>query len=140
MRVGNLKHRNATYDCRVSSASALLISFFIVFAIGSFNEILAAQTEAWKPSRPIRIILSGRGAYDLIARQLALRTSRLFGTKSDCTVGHRCSGLQRHGCAPGIQARRSYNKFTRCGHVRWIGNNQNAILLGCSEYTRDYGT
>src|SRR5688572_7387894 len=81
MRVGNLKHRNATYGCRVSSASALLISFFIVLAIGSFNEIPAAQTEAWKPSRPIRIILSGRGAYDLIARQLALVLPDYLGQK-----------------------------------------------------------
>ena len=125
MRVGNLKHPNATYDCRVSSASVLLIIFSIVFSTGSFNEILAAQTESWKPSKPMKIILSGRGAYDLIARQLARGASRLFGTKSHCPGRGRCSRIQRHGCAPWIKPGWSYNKSTRCGHVRWIGNNQN---------------
>ena len=81
MGVSNFKNRSAGYGQRLGSDFALLISFFIVFAAGNFNVILAAQTEAWKPSRPIRIILSGRGAYDLIARQLSLGLPDYLGQK-----------------------------------------------------------
>ena len=58
----------------------LLILFF-VFATGGFNQGLAAQSESWKPSRPMKIILSGRGAYDLIARQLAQVLPDYLGQK-----------------------------------------------------------
>ena len=79
MRITNLKQRKAGSGRRI--VSAFLISLLIVFAAGTFNEILPAQTETWKPSRPIRIILSGRGAYDLIARQLALVLPDYLGQK-----------------------------------------------------------
>jgi tripartite-type tricarboxylate transporter receptor subunit TctC len=59
---------NKGYIYRVGTI--ILLTLFIVSSTGSFNESLAAQSESWKPSGPMKIILSGRGAYDLIARQL----------------------------------------------------------------------
>jgi len=58
-------------SCVYRMGRLFLFIFFIFFSTGVLREGLAAQSEPWKPSRPMKIILSGRGAYDLIARQLA---------------------------------------------------------------------
>jgi tripartite-type tricarboxylate transporter receptor subunit TctC len=58
----------------------VLTLLLIIFTTATFNEGLAAQ-ESWKPSGPMKIILSGRGAYDLIARQLARVLPDYLGQK-----------------------------------------------------------
>ena len=102
MRVSDLTHRNASFLYRFGSA--FLISCFIVFTTGSLNEVLAAQTEAWKPSKPMRIILSGRGAYDLIARQLARVLPDYLGQKLTVQVVEGAQGFNAmdvlHGSTP----------------------------------------
>jgi tripartite-type tricarboxylate transporter receptor subunit TctC len=102
MRVSDLTHRSASFLYRFGSA--LLISFFIVSTTGSLNEVLAAQTEAWKPSKPMRVILSGRGAYDLIARQLARVLPDHLGQKLTVQIVEGAQGFNAmdvlHGASP----------------------------------------
>jgi tripartite-type tricarboxylate transporter receptor subunit TctC len=69
MPVSKLTDRNE--GCVYRAGAVLLLISFLIFSTAGFNEVLAAQAEPWKPSKPMKIILSGLGAYDLIARQLA---------------------------------------------------------------------
>lgn len=82
---------NESCVCRVGSV--FLFIFFIVFSTAGFNEGLAAQPESWKPSQPMRIILSGRGAYDLIARQLARVLPDYLGQKLNVQVVEGAQGF-----------------------------------------------
>ena len=95
-------HRNQSCVCHVGAV--FLIIFSTVFSTGSFNESFAAQPEAWKPSKPMRIILSGRGAYDLIARQLARVLPDYLGQKVTVQVIEGAQGFNAmdvlHGSSP----------------------------------------
>lgn len=95
-------HRNESCVYRVGTVS--LIIFFMVFSTGSFNQGLAAQPEPWKPSKPMKIILSGRGAYDLIARQVARVLPDYLGQKVTIQVVEGAQGFNAmdvlHGSSP----------------------------------------
>jgi tripartite-type tricarboxylate transporter receptor subunit TctC len=82
---------NDTCVCRVGAV--FLFIFFIVFSTAGFSEGLAAQPESWKPSQPMKIILSGRGAYDLIARQLARVLPDHLGQKLNVQVVEGAQGF-----------------------------------------------
>ena len=102
MRVSNLMHRNAS--CLYCVVVAISISFFFVSTTGSLNEVLAGQAESWKPSKPMRLILSGRGAYDLIARQLQRVLPDYLGQKVAIQVVEGAQGFNAmdvlHGSSP----------------------------------------
>lgn len=95
-------HWNESCVYRVGTVS--LIIFFMVFSTGSFNQGLAAQPEHWKPSKPMKIILSGRGAYDLIARQVARVLPDYLGQKVTIQVVEGAQGFNAmdvlHGSSP----------------------------------------
>ena len=95
-------YRNESCVYRVGAVG--LIIFSIVFLTGSFNEGLAGQPESWKPSKPMKIILSGRGAYDLIARQLVRVLPDYLGQKLTVQVVEGAQGFNAmdvlHGSAP----------------------------------------
>ena len=80
------------------------IFLFLFFSIAGFNEAAAGQAEAWKASKPMKIILSGRGAYDLIARQLVRVLPDYFGQKLTVQVVEGAQGFNAmdvlHGSAP----------------------------------------
>jgi tripartite-type tricarboxylate transporter receptor subunit TctC len=77
---------------------------FLFLSIATFNEAIAGQAEAWKPSKPMKIILSGRGAYDLIARQLVRVLPDYLGQKLTVQVVEGAQGFNAmdvlHGSAP----------------------------------------
>jgi tripartite-type tricarboxylate transporter receptor subunit TctC len=102
MRVRNLTHGNES--CIHRAGTVLLVIFFMIFSTSGFREILAAQPEAWKPSKPMRIILSGRGAYDLIARQLARVLPDYAGQKLTVQIVEGAQGFNAmdvlHGASP----------------------------------------
>lgn len=59
-----------------------LISFFVFCSTASFNQGWAAPPAAWKPSKPLTIILSSYGgAYEWIARQLSRVLPDYLGQK-----------------------------------------------------------
>jgi tripartite-type tricarboxylate transporter receptor subunit TctC len=95
-------HWNESCVYRVGAVGLLV--FFMVFSTGSFNEGLAAQPESWKPSKPMKIILSGRGAYDLIARQVARVLPDYLGQKVTVQVVEGAQGFNAmdvlHGSSP----------------------------------------
>jgi tripartite-type tricarboxylate transporter receptor subunit TctC len=84
--------------------TVVLIALFIVSSMGGFHESLAAQSESWKPSKPMKIILSGRGAYDLIARQMARVLPDYLGQKVTIQVVEGAQGFNAmdvlHGSSP----------------------------------------
>jgi hypothetical protein len=108
-------YRNESCVYRVGTVG--LIIFSIVFLAGSFNEGLAGQPESWKPSKPMKIILSGRGAYDLIARQLVRVLPDYLGQNSLSRSWKALKGSMPWTCSMD-RLRWSYNKSARCGHVR----------------------
>jgi tripartite-type tricarboxylate transporter receptor subunit TctC len=81
-----------------------LVIFSIVLSTGRFDEGVAGQPESWKPSKPMKIILSGRGAYDLIARQMARVLPDYFGQKVTIQVVEGAQGFNAmdvlHGSSP----------------------------------------
>jgi len=91
-------------SCSYRVGTVILIVFFMVFSTGSFNEALAAQPESWKPSKPMKVILSGRGAYDLIARHLARVLPDYLGQKLTVQVVEGAQGFNAvdvlHGSSP----------------------------------------
>ncbi len=95
-------HFSETCVYRVGTVGLLV--FFMAFSTGSFNEVLAGQAESWKPSKPLKIILSGRGAYDLIARQMARVLPDYLGQKVTIQVVEGAQGFNAmdvlHGSAP----------------------------------------
>jgi tripartite-type tricarboxylate transporter receptor subunit TctC len=95
-------HRNQSCVHRVGTVFLIILSIFL--STGSFSEGFAAQPEAWKPSKPMKIILSGRGAYDLIARQLARVLPDYLGQKVTVQVVEGAQGFNAmdvlHGSSP----------------------------------------
>jgi tripartite-type tricarboxylate transporter receptor subunit TctC len=95
-------YRNESCVYRVGAVG--LIIFSIVFLTGSFKAGLAGQPESWKPTKPMKIILSGRGAYDLIARQLVRVLPDYLGQKLTVQVVEGAQGFNAmdvlHGSTP----------------------------------------
>jgi tripartite-type tricarboxylate transporter receptor subunit TctC len=94
---------NKSHSYRVGAVGSII--FLILFlSIGSSNEAMAGQAESWKPSKPMKIILSGRGAYDLIARQLVRVLPDYLGQKLTVQVVEGAQGFNAmdvlHGSTP----------------------------------------
>jgi tripartite-type tricarboxylate transporter receptor subunit TctC len=94
---------NKTHRYRVGAVgSSIFLTLFL--SVGSFNAAIAGQAESWKPSKPMKIILSGRGAYDLIARQLVRVLPDYLGQKLTVQVVEGAQGFNAmdvlHGSTP----------------------------------------
>jgi tripartite-type tricarboxylate transporter receptor subunit TctC len=93
---------NKSHDYCVGAVTLIVLILF--FSIASFNEAMAGQAESWKPSKPMKIILSGRGAYDLIARQLVRVLPDYLGQKLTVQVVEGAQGFNAmdvlHGSTP----------------------------------------